>query len=261
VANNGAGRAVRDDPDVPTAPAATALAAFGFLLALWPILVVHLAYAISVAEAHVLLCNPYWDGCTSISRAARQGWANHLFRAALLPYTLGLGLYWWLNQKWLQSLGSIGSRPMLLSGWLGVLFMVLYVTFLGTEGATYQLMRRYGINVYFGGTFAAELLLIGRLRALARAGPMPWPSWLVPTLVVVAGSVLAMGLLYLAADRGLPLDRDRMQNTMEWSAALLMQLVMVLVAVAWRSSGLRLQASSPGSSRQALSLPVRGPES
>jgi drug/metabolite transporter (DMT)-like permease len=119
------------------------------------------------------------------------------------------------------------------------------VTFLGTEGPTYQLMRRYGINVYFGATFAAQLLLIGRLRALARTGsPLepPWPRWLVPALMVTAGTVLAMGLLYLAVDWGLPLDRDRMQNTMEWSAALLMQLTMLLVARGWRSSGLQLQA-------------------
>ena len=69
----------------------TGIVRTGLLLALWPILIAHAAYAISVIENYVPLCNPYWDGCTSISRAGRHGWANHLFRAALLPYAPLLG--------------------------------------------------------------------------------------------------------------------------------------------------------------------------
>lgn len=210
-------------------------ARFGLFLALWPILIVHASYAVSIVEAHVLPCNPYWDGCTSISRAARYGSANHLFRAAMLPYALPLGLYWWLNQRWLLALGDRGSRAMMITGWVGVLFMILYVTFLGTEGPTYQLMRRYGINVYFGATYFAQVLLIGRLRAVSAAGPAPWPRWLVPGLATMALGVLAMGLLFVAVGYGLPLDRDRLENTLEWNMALLMQLSVLLVVLAWRT--------------------------
>ena len=32
---------------------------------------VHLAWWLSLQGGHVEACNPYWDGCTSISRAAR----------------------------------------------------------------------------------------------------------------------------------------------------------------------------------------------
>ena len=88
----------------------TALAGLGLFIALWPILVAHAAYAISVMEGHVLACNPYWDGCTSISKAGRHGWANHLFRGALLPYTPLLALYWWLNQRWLLALEDPAHR-------------------------------------------------------------------------------------------------------------------------------------------------------
>lgn len=224
------------------------LVALGFFLALWPILIVHAAYVISIAEGFVPLCNPYWDGCVSISRAGRHGWANHLFRAALLPYTALLALYWWLNHRWLLALGDRGSGWMLGSGWLGALFMILYVTFLGTEGPTYQLMRRYGINFYFGCTYLAQVLLLGRLGALSAAGPRPWPRWLVPALLLVLLSVLAMGLLFVTVDYGrLPLDRTRLQNTMEWTAALLIQLSILLIALGWRADRLRLRVASGGS--------------
>jgi hypothetical protein len=207
--------------------------ALGLFLALWPILIVHAAFALSVVEQHVPLCNPYWDGCTSISRAGRHGWANHLFKGALLPYTVPLAIYWWLNQRWLLALGSAGSRAMLACGWIGALFMILYVTFLGTEGATYQLMRRYGINVYFGGTFLAQVLLALRLRSLARQGRAPSPPWLAPALARIAAVVLAIGLFYVGVRLGLASDQDRWENGMQSSIA--------LTVLGWRESGLALR--------------------
>jgi len=221
--------------------AVLALAGFGVFLALWPILIVHAAFAISVVEGFVPLCNPYWDGCTSISRAGRHGWANPLFRAALLPYTVLLAFYWSLNQRWLRGLGSAGSRAMLVSGWIGALFMILYVTFLGTEGASYQLMRRYGINVYFGGTFLAQVLLALRLRGLQAQGRGPSPRWLAAGLAWIAASVLAIGLFYVGARLGLASDHDRWENALEWAAALGMQLSIALTSLGWRASGLALQ--------------------
>jgi len=221
--------------------AVLALAGFGVFLALWPILVVHAAFAISVVEGFVPLCNPYWDGCTSISRAGRHGWANHLFRAALLPYTVLLAFYWSLNQRWLRGLGSGGSRVMLVSGWIGALFMILYVTFLGTEGASYQLMRRYGINVYFGGTFLAQVLLAVRLRGLQAQGRGASPRWVGPGLTWIAASVLAFGIFYVGVRLGLAGDRDRWENALEWAAALAMQLSIAVTAIGWRASGLALR--------------------
>jgi hypothetical protein len=222
------------------------LVGFGILLALWPILIVHAAFAISVVEGYVPLCNPYWDGCTSISRAGRHGWANHLFRGTLLPYTVLLAFYWWLNQRWLIALGSRGSTAMLVSGWIGALFMILYVTFLGTEGSSYQLMRRYGINVYFGGTFLAQVLLALRIRSLQAEGSGPSPAWVAPGLAVLAGSVLAIGLFYVGARLGLAADQDRWENALEWVSALGMQLSIALTVLGWRGSRLTLRIDRAG---------------
>ena len=41
------------------------------LLALIPLVSVHLAYAVSIAQGTAPACVPYWQGCTSISAAAR----------------------------------------------------------------------------------------------------------------------------------------------------------------------------------------------
>ena len=219
----------------------TTIVRFGLFLALWPILIVHAAYAISASEGHAPVCIPYWDGCTSISRAGRHGWANHLFRAALLPYAPLLGLHWWLNQRWLLARGDRGSGAMTVAGWTGVLFLVLYLTFLGTEGPTYQLMRRYGINVYFGATFLAQVLLLVRLQATAAVASPPLPRWLVPALALLALAILAMGLLFATAGHLLPIDRDRLRNALEWNVALSMQLSLLLVPFGWRACGLHLQ--------------------
>lgn len=232
-----------------------ALAGFGIFLALWPVLIVHAAYAIAIAEEYVPLCNPYWDGCTSISRAGRHGWANHLFRGALLPYTVPLAFYWWLNQRWLIVLGARGSTAMLVSGWTGALFMVLYVTFLGTEGPTYQLMRRYGINVYFGGTFLAQAMLALRVRRLQAEGRGPSRPWVAPGLAALAGAVLAIGLVYVGVRLGLATDQDRWENALEWTAALGMQLMVGVTVLGWQGSRLTLRIDraemEPGRSPEA----------
>src|SRR3546814_1971991 len=55
------------------------------LAALVPLLAAHLAWALSLRADLIPACNPYWDGCVSISRAARPGLGNHLFRLAMLP--------------------------------------------------------------------------------------------------------------------------------------------------------------------------------
>ncbi|MGE0797994.1 MAG: hypothetical protein AB7G13_14230 [Lautropia sp.] len=227
-------------------------------VAAWPILVIHLCYGWSVAEGFVELCNPYWDGCSSISRAGRHGSAHHLFKAAMLPYAALLGVFWWVCHHWLATLaaraglpgpspsGSRGSPALLAAGWLGVVFLVLYATFLGIDGPAYQLMRRYGINVYFGATWLAQTILAVRLLRLSRvpavsAGPGPvLPRAIVVAITVLSAGVFVLGAAFFAARGLVPLDRDRWENALEWIIALAMQASLLLVAAGWRASRLRI---------------------
>src|SRR5690606_35552238 len=54
---------------------------------------VHLAWWLSLRGGHVPACMPYLEGCTSISRAARHGPGNHVFRLMVLPCSALLALH------------------------------------------------------------------------------------------------------------------------------------------------------------------------
>ena len=63
------------------------------------------------------------------------------------------------GSRWLIALGSRGSTAMLVSGWIGALFMILYVTFLGTEGSSWI------VRVSRPPAAGATVTVIGRLVA------------------------------------------------------------------------------------------------
>ena len=44
---------------------------FPLAIALVMLLAAHLAWWLSLRAGYIEACNPYWEGCTSISRAAR----------------------------------------------------------------------------------------------------------------------------------------------------------------------------------------------
>ena len=85
--------------------------------------------------------------------------------------------------------------------WLGVLagvFLVLYGTFLGTEGQAYRWMRRYGVIFYFGFTYLCMLIASGTLWRLSRSGTIALPARLDRLLVALCLATLAIGLVKCA---------------------------------------------------------------
>ena len=65
-------------PSIPLWPLALLAGALPALAAL-------VAWGLSIRFALAPECNPFIDGCVSISRAARHGLPNHVFRAIALP--------------------------------------------------------------------------------------------------------------------------------------------------------------------------------
>lgn len=61
---------------------------------LLPALAAALAFVVAAQQGLVPGCNPFVDGCVSISRAARQGLPNHLFRVLVLPAAVLQALAW-----------------------------------------------------------------------------------------------------------------------------------------------------------------------
>lgn len=203
------------------------------LCAALPLAATWIAFALSVQGGHIEACNPFWDGCTSISRAARHGLGNAVFRALVLPAAMLQVLLWWLLRHWLRGQGRDPGAVLSALGLVAGAFLVLYATFLGTEGAIYQLLRRYGVTVYFAATYLALLLA---LRHLHR----PPADALYRPLLGIALAMLALGIASTLATAMVAAEamRDRIENVLEWQLGVWLTAMFVLVAWRWRAKRL-----------------------
>lgn len=206
------------------------------LCALLPLLVAHLALWLSLRDGLIPACNPYLDGCVSISRAARHGLGNDLFKMVMLPTAALQVLCWLAATQWLRRGGAGTARLVPWVGLLSGLFLALYATFLGSEGAIYQVMRRYGITLYFAGTYTALLAL---LHPLERQVPR-WPAY--RPLLVVALGFMALGLSSIAVGYAVadPAQRDVWENVLEWQLGLWLTALFAVLAWAWWRQRLRV---------------------
>ena len=212
-------------------------------LAIATVLVVatHLAWWLSVQAGHVPWCIPYLEGCTSISRAARHGLGNHLFRLLVLPCALLIGLHWWLAGRWLRGRGS-GGAAMLALGVIGAASLATYATFLGTEGEAYRFLRRYGVVVFFGCSYLAQLLFLRRAQA---TGPMDRPVRLLMLAICVAMLALGMAHVVAAALIGGSALQDRLENVFEWQLGVLLVAWFIAHARLWHREEYALRQSRP----------------
>ena len=216
-----------------------------------PVAAVFVAYALNRFIGTELeprfTCNPYVDGCVSISRAVRSGPGLHLFRAVMLPCAMLLFISWAMVRDWLLCIDACRPRRAAAVFWLGAvgaLFLVLYVTWLGTEGEWYRWLRRYGVTVYFGGTSLAQLLLVwvlwprrGRLAGGRLRGPVVALTALVVLQWLLGVSSVAKRLLLDDPDLV-----DRIENLIEWYYGLPMALVLVVVALMFVRTGFGYRA-------------------
>jgi hypothetical protein len=222
-------------------PALLGLACF-----LLPVAVVHACYAIATSAGYLPLCVPYVDGCTSISATGRYGLAYFVFKAGILPTAVMLALFWRAAADWLGELGDQGNRARGWVRWLGftgAAFLVLYTVALGHKGDFYNLMRRFGVTLYFGASYLAVIVLVSRLERLARAGSTAVPRPLRRGLVTLATVLLALGLGSIPVSNFVA-DKDPIENAIEWVFTLLLFGCYGLVGLAFRATGFR-QSGTP----------------
>ncbi|MFZ5638368.1 MAG: hypothetical protein ACOY82_17465 [Pseudomonadota bacterium] len=222
---------------MPRAP--TPLWPVPLLVATIPFVAAHLAYALSIDAGHVPACVPYVEGCTSISRAARHGLGNHLFRLLMLPSALLLALHWLAARAWLRQRHADprAGRNLPLLGAFGGLALATYVAFLGTEGEVYRWLRQNGAQLYFASVYVAQLVFLHRYRQTAG-----YDRRIVAGMLAISLGMLAMGIGYTAvanawADEAL---KDRMENLLEWHIGLAMTVWYFLQARIWRLSAFSL---------------------
>jgi hypothetical protein len=222
----------------PLALLAALLPAAASLVALW----------LAVSAGLVPACNPFFDGCVSISRAARHDLPNQVFRAFMLPAATLQGLVWLLVARWLRAgLGSTpGLRALAPLGLAAAAALVLYVTFLGSEGPVYRWLRQYGTVVYFGFTCLCLLLAGNAVLQLAASGRLALSRLLQHALAGLAGLLVTLGLVNatVAALFG-DAAKARIENVTEWWGALVFVLGFLALAAMWWRLGLRITLSPP----------------
>ena len=201
--------------------------ALPLISAIAPLLGINIAYWIGASNEVLPSCIPYLDGCTSISSAGRYPPGDRLFRAVLLPQAAFLAFTWYFSVLWLKSLRptSRAGTFILVSGLVGALALVLYVSYLASNDPFYEIMRRYGIYFYFTGTALAQLVLSLSLDRSPIQRAMVW----------ITVTPFALGIINLA-QKAILGSLNSNENRIEWIASLLMQAWFVLLWIAWRRS-------------------------
>jgi len=201
-----------------------------------PIAVIHLAYSLNIHAGEALAsefqCMPYFEGCVSTSRAVRSGPGLIWFKAAMLPVAALMALTWYWVGDWM--VGRSTEMPVVRRwtvglGILGAIALVFYVIYLGTEGAAYAWMRRYGVVFFFGFTALGQLLLARFVSAVFRVNP----SWKVKCFIIVVCAQWAIGV-FSVLKRFLfdnPEFINRLENITEWLMVAAMSLGFVLMGL------------------------------
>lgn len=239
---------MHSETDAPKHPKSLLVWGLPLAAGLLPAVAAMAAFVLSVHNGSISPCNPFFDGCVSISRAARHDLANLVFRGLVLPGATLQALTWILCAGWLERISSANPseprRPMTIAflGVLASLFFVLYGTFLGSEGETYQWLRRYGINFYFGLTYLCMLLTSAGVFRAAQRGKLQLPWQLHRALGVVCLTLLMFGVINLVAKAlwGDDAMADRLENNLEWLAGSLFTLFFAMLSFLWRYTRFRL---------------------
>jgi hypothetical protein len=223
------------------------------LAGLLPIVATLIALQLSIRLELIPACNPFFEGCVSISRAARHDLPNHLFKAIVLPAAALQGLTWILCQRWLITLGTPRTRWLQQLAWIGVtaaIFLVLYTAFLGTEGRIYRWLRQYGTVVYFGFTCIAMLIATDAVIRLRRQSEQARRRLgialpILCTVLLAAGLVNTFVAPFFDAD-----TKDRIENATEWWGGSMLVLVFIVIARYWQrtrfTAALNLDDLDPG---------------
>jgi len=209
---------------------------------LLPILAIHTSLLVAISATSIPACIPYIEGCASISATGRYEPASFIFKPAMLTEWMLLVLYWVFSVAWIRSMSVAAGKSQKTGKWIaivgcgGALALLLYVTFLGTQAPFYEIMRRFGIYLYFLFTVVAQILLARQTIRLSTNLQLPKSRKIGEIQLAMSLMPLVLGILNLILKSVLE-DFDQGENTIEWISALLMHIYFVLTYFVWQESG------------------------
>ena len=108
-----------------------------------PFLAIHIPLFISIFNGFLETCNPYLNGCFSISRSSRQPISIIVFKPLMIISAVSLYFLWPRLFK------ENYKKLFIYLGQIGSIFLIIYTLALGFKGDFYELMRRYGIFIFY----------------------------------------------------------------------------------------------------------------
>ncbi|HIC27325.1 MAG TPA: hypothetical protein EYO81_03580 [Gammaproteobacteria bacterium] len=207
-------------------------------LGILAILSANLVFLISAIEGHVETCFPYFEGCASISASGRHGLAAILFKLTILPVMTLLTIYWLISWNYLNKITSVSTvqnKFMLITGVIGSLFGILYTAFLGSEGDVYQLLRRFGIYVFFLGTFIAQIL---EIRLLSSSKEFESLNYLKGMKLITL--LIGVFILISAPSYGFLENDDWFENVLEWNISFLLFFYFIASSLLWKKKDIKI---------------------
>ena len=197
-----------------------------------PVFTVIISYLISIKLNLVATCIPNFEGCTSISRVGRYEPVKFFFKPMMYFYSLIIFFFWITFSKEINNF-KIKSKNLVILTFITVIFLCLYITFLG-ESNFYSFFKRIGIYFYIISIVLLQLfsnkILISNQKKLSKIFNYKIVklnyglSW----LLVISGLIL-LPVLVIKID-----TFPQIKNIISWNYFLLIQLFFLLFFISFK---------------------------
>ena len=191
-----------------------------------PVFTVIISYLISIKLNLVAACIPNFEGCTSISRVGRYEPVKFFFKPMMYFYALSIFFFWNIFLQEIKII-RIKSKYLIILTFITVIFLCLYITFLG-ESKVYSFFKRIGIYFYILSIvmlqFSSNKMLIKNKNKLSKFFNYKIVkfNYFLSSFLVVSGLIL-LPILIIKIDAF-----PQIKNIISWNYFLLIQLFFLL---------------------------------
>ena len=191
-----------------------------------PVFTVIISYLISIKLNLVATCIPNFEGCTSISRVGRYEPVKFFFKPMMYFYALSIFFFWNIFLQEIKIV-RIKSKYLIILTFITVIFLCLYITFLG-ESKVYSFFKRIGIYFYILSIvilqFYSNKMLIKNKKKLSKFFNYKIVkfNYYLSSFLVISGLIL-LPILIIKIDAF-----PQIKNIVSWNYFLLIQLFFLL---------------------------------